>query len=101
MKFTTAHKRVNGATDKISELINRLFIKKNRSYDLGYGQSLATNALKHLMDQLEEKILQTDQLKNVLSVCSIVLIPVIFYYSSMFATSPKNYNFFLCNYYLY
>jgi len=28
MKFTTAHKRVNGATDKISELINRLFVKK-------------------------------------------------------------------------
>ena len=28
------------------------------------GQSLATNALKHLMDQLEERILQTDQLKN-------------------------------------
>jgi len=25
---------------------------------------LATNALKHVMDQLEEKILQTDQLKN-------------------------------------
>jgi len=29
-----------------------------------YGQSLVTNALKHLMDQLEERILQTDQLKN-------------------------------------
>jgi len=27
-------------------------------------QSFATNALKHLMDQLEERILQTDQLKN-------------------------------------
>jgi len=31
--------------------------------DIG-GQSLARNALKHLMDQLEERILQTDQLKN-------------------------------------
>jgi len=30
----------------------------------GCGQNLATNALKHLMDQLEERILQTDQLKN-------------------------------------
>ena len=30
----------------------------------GCGQSLVTNALKCLMDQLEEKILQTDQLKN-------------------------------------
>jgi len=29
----------------------------------GCGQSLATNALKRLMDQLEERIL-TDQLKN-------------------------------------
>jgi len=28
----------------------------------GYGQS--SNALKHLTDQLEERILQTDQLKN-------------------------------------
>jgi len=26
----------------------------------GYDQSLATNALKRLMDQLEERILQTD-----------------------------------------
>jgi len=25
---------------------------------------VATNALKHLMDQLEERILQTNQLKN-------------------------------------
>jgi len=31
---------------------------------LGGSQSLTTNALKRLMDQLEEKILQTDQLKN-------------------------------------
>jgi len=31
---------------------------------IGYGQSLATNALKHLIDQLEEIILQIDQLKN-------------------------------------
>jgi len=31
---------------------------------LGCGQNLATNTLKHLMDQLEERILQTDQLKN-------------------------------------
>jgi len=28
------------------------------------SQSLATNALKRLMDQLEERSLQTDQLKN-------------------------------------
>jgi len=28
------------------------------------GQSLTTNTLKHLMNQLEEEILQTDQLKN-------------------------------------
>jgi len=28
--------------------------------NLGCGQSLATNALKHLMDQLEERILQID-----------------------------------------
>jgi len=28
------------------------------------GQSLATNALKHFMDRLKERILQTDQLKN-------------------------------------
>jgi len=27
-------------------------------------QSLATNALEHLINQLEERILQTDQLKN-------------------------------------
>jgi len=27
-------------------------------------KSLATNALKRLIDQLEERILQTDQLKN-------------------------------------
>jgi len=36
---------------------------------LDYDQSLATNALKHLMDQLEERILQidfTDLSKNVL-----------------------------------
>jgi len=32
--------------------------------NLGCSQNLATNALKRLMDQLEEKILQTDQLKN-------------------------------------
>jgi len=31
------------------------------------GQSLATNVLKHLMDQLEERILQNDQLKNMLT----------------------------------
>jgi len=31
---------------------------------LSYGQSLATNALKRLLDQLEERILQTDQLKK-------------------------------------
>jgi len=30
------------------------------------GQNLVTNALKHLMDQLEERILQIDQLKNTL-----------------------------------
>ena len=35
----------------------------------GCGQSLATNALKHLMDQLEERILQTDQLKNSSKCC--------------------------------
>jgi len=28
------------------------------------SQSFASNALKHLMDKLEERILQTDQLKN-------------------------------------
>jgi len=33
--------------------------------DTGCGQSLATNTLKHLMNQLGERILQTDQLKNV------------------------------------
>jgi len=33
--------------------------------DIGCSQSLATNALKHLMGQLEERILQTDQLKNI------------------------------------
>jgi len=32
--------------------------------DKGCDESLATNALKHLMDQLEERILQTGQLKN-------------------------------------
>jgi len=32
----------------------------------GCNQSLATNALKHLMDQLEERILQTNQLKTAL-----------------------------------
>jgi len=31
---------------------------------IGCGKNLATNALKHLMDQLEERILQIDQLKN-------------------------------------
>jgi len=30
----------------------------------GCNESLATNALKHLMDQLEERILQTNQLKR-------------------------------------
>jgi len=34
-----------------------------KEYDC--DQSFATNALKHLMDQLEARILQTDQLKNV------------------------------------
>ena len=34
------------------------------NYDVGYGQSLATNILKHLMNQLEKRILQTGQLKN-------------------------------------
>jgi len=32
---------------------------------IGCGQSLTTNALKRLMDQLKERILQTDQLKNI------------------------------------
>jgi len=32
--------------------------------DIGYDQSFATNALKRLMNQLEERILQTNQLKN-------------------------------------
>jgi len=41
----------------------RKFLKTSSDY--GCDQSLATNALKHLMDQLEERILQTDQLKNV------------------------------------
>jgi len=33
---------------------------------LGCSQSLAANALKCLMDQLEKRILQTDLLKNAL-----------------------------------
>ena len=44
-----------------------------KSADSGCSQSIATNALKHLMDQLEERILQTDQLKTLQSVCSIAL----------------------------
>jgi len=32
--------------------------------DIGYDQSFVTNALKRLMNQLEERILQTNQLKN-------------------------------------
>ena len=32
--------------------------------DRSCDQSLATNVLQHLMDQLKEKILQTDQLKK-------------------------------------
>jgi len=31
---------------------------------MNMDKSLATNALKRLIDQLEERILQTDQLKN-------------------------------------
>jgi len=53
--------------------ISNLKKKKNFYYfyfDTGCGQSLATNALKRLIDQLEERILQTDQFKNV---CSIAL----------------------------
>ena len=38
----------------------------NTSLDLGCGQSLITNALKRLVDQLEKKILQIDQSKIVL-----------------------------------
>jgi len=49
-------------------------LERHRSLRL-CGQSLATNALKHLMDQLEERILQTDQLKTLQSVCSIALTP--------------------------
>ncbi|KAG5314766.1 HASP kinase, partial [Acromyrmex insinuator] len=48
-----------------------IILNYNSAYDfvlcagaMGCGQSLATNALKCLMDQLEKKILQTDQLKN-------------------------------------
>jgi len=32
---------------------------------LKYGQSLTVNALKHLIDQSEERILRIDQSKNV------------------------------------
>ena len=33
---------------------------------LSYGQNLAANILKHLVDQLEQRILRTDQSKNAL-----------------------------------
>jgi len=42
-------------------LQNKRFAERSKK---GCGQSLATNALKHLMDQLEERILQINQLKN-------------------------------------
>jgi len=50
---------------------NYYYVLKNRRLGVlfhlcifGCGENLTTNALKHLMDQLEEKILQIDQLKN-------------------------------------
>jgi len=50
---------------------NYYYVLKNRRLGMlfhlcifGCGENLTTNALKHLMDQLEERILQIDQLKN-------------------------------------
>ena len=44
-------------------LRNRRIIKAYKSLYMATVK-VATNALKHLMDQLEERILQTNQLKN-------------------------------------
>jgi len=43
--------------------IHFAYLRMNRRFTQA-EQSFVTNALKNLMDQLEERILQTDQLKN-------------------------------------
>jgi len=56
--------RKNLREDRRPRSVNARFCRALLPLDKGCDESLATNALKHLMDQLEERILQTGQLKN-------------------------------------